>query len=401
MNLPPRVKHAIGPKRALRGCWTTIPKSRTVREYGGVNAQALMPRASPCSLSAATCPNCGVVRQSTVRRCHTCGWDYWAAAAGAAQPPGVTDRREPELTFLPNETDVSAAQPSWWQRRSRRQKGAVFGAAALVVLYGIGTVSGNPSDAPTAAGTDRTRSPSPTAEPATPTERPTAEPTTELGAAPVGITTVARVVDVVDGDTIKVDIDGEVFTVRYIGIDTPETVDPSSPVEWMGPEASAANADLVEGQEVHLEKDVSEVDQFDRLLRYVWLEQGTAWLLVNYQLVHLGFASSVTYPPDVRYQELFLDAERAARDADSGLWAPAPTPAPTPPPTPLPTAVPTAAPTAAPPPPANCDASYPTVCIPPYPPDLDCGEIAFRRFDVLPPDPHGFDGDNDGIGCES
>ncbi|MCI0727862.1 MAG: hypothetical protein L0332_14245 [Chloroflexi bacterium] len=53
------------------------------------------------------------------------------------------------------------------------------------------------------------------------------------------------------------------------------------------------------------------------------------------------------------------------------------------------------------PPPSNCDPAYPTVCIPPPPPDLDCGEIPYRDFTVLPPDPHGFDGDNDGIGCES
>jgi hypothetical protein len=49
----------------------------------------------------------------------------------------------------------------------------------------------------------------------------------------------------------------------------------------------------------------------------------------------------------------------------------------------------------------DCDPSYPTVCIPPRPPDLDCGEISYRRFQVLSPDPHGFDGDNDGVGCES
>lgn len=79
----------------------------------------------------------------------------------------------------------------------------------------------------------------------------------------------------------------------------------------------------------------------------------------------------------------------------------APTPVPTAAPTPVPTAAPTPVPTAAPPA-ANCDPAYPTVCIPPPPPDLDCGDISFRRFTVLPPDPHGFDGnDNDGIGCES
>ena len=51
--------------------------------------------------------------------------------------------------------------------------------------------------------------------------------------------------------------------------------------------------------------------------------------------------------------------------------------------------------------PSNCDLSYPTVCIPPPPPDLDCKDIPYRRFTVLPPDPHNFDGDGDGIGCES
>ena len=52
-------------------------------------------------------------------------------------------------------------------------------------------------------------------------------------------------------------------------------------------------------------------------------------------------------------------------------------------------------------PPPNCDPSYPTVCIPPPPPDLDCPDIPYRNFQVLPPDPHNFDGDNDGIGCET
>jgi hypothetical protein len=79
---------------------------------------------------------------------------------------------------------------------------------------------------------------------------------------------------------------------------------------------------------------------------------------------------------------------------------PVPTAVPTPVPTPIPTPVPTPVPTVVPPA-GNCDPAYPSVCIPPPPPDLDCGEISFRNFTVLPPDPHGFDGDNDGIGCES
>jgi micrococcal nuclease len=193
------------------------------------------------------------------------------------------------------------------------------------------------------------------------------------------------VVDVVDGDTIKVDVNGTLYTVRYIGIDTPETVDPGSPVEWMGPEASAANSELVAGKEVVLEKDVSETDRYDRLLRYVWLDQPSGWLLVNLELVRRGYANASSYPPDVAYQELFRAAEREAAGAGVGLWGATPESSPTP--------VPIAG--------DGCDPSYPDVCIPPYPPDLDCGDISFRRFTVRPPDPHNFDGDHDGIGCES
>ena len=86
--------------------------------------------------------------------------------------------------------------------------------------------------------------------------------------------------------------------------------------------------------------------------------------------------------------------------------APSNTPAPppatdTPKPPPTNTAVPPPPPTAAPAQAETCSPSYPGVCIPPPPPDLDCGDISYRRFRVLPPDPHRFDGDHDGIGCES
>jgi endonuclease YncB( thermonuclease family) len=204
-----------------------------------------------------------------------------------------------------------------------------------------------------------------------------------LGTGPVGPTTLAQVVRVVDGDTIKVSIDGTEYTVRYIGMDTPETVKPGTPVQWMGPEASAANKALVEGQQVVLEKDVSEVDRYGRLLRDVWLDRPEGWLLVNVELVRLGFASVSTYPPDVAYESVLLDAQREAREADRGLWAATPAPSVSPGST------------------GACDPAYPTVCIPPPPPDLDCADITFRRFEVLAPDPHNFDGDHNGIGCES
>jgi len=127
----------------------------------------------------------------------------------------------------------------------------------------------------------------------------------------------ARVVKVVDGDTIRVVLDGVEVPVRYIGIDTPETRHPEVGVEPFGLEAADANRRLLEGGVVFLEKDVSEVDRYDRLLRYVYLPDGR---MVNAELVRMGFAQASTWPPDVRYQDLFLALQAEARAAGRGLW---------------------------------------------------------------------------------
>ena len=137
------------------------------------------------------------------------------------------------------------------------------------------------------------------------------------------MTETARVVRVVDGDTVVIDRGLGNERVRYIGVDSPESVKPGSPVESMGKEASAANARLVDGAEVVLERDVSETDQYGRLLRYVWIRDGDRWLFVNLQLVRTGFARVATYPPDVRWVDTFRAAEAEARDAGRGLWGPA------------------------------------------------------------------------------
>jgi micrococcal nuclease len=198
---------------------------------------------------------------------------------------------------------------------------------------------------------------------------------------------LAYVSRVIDGDTITVLLDGRSYNVRYIGIDAPETVAPGRPVEWMGREATAANKALVEGKMVYLEKDVSNTDRYGRLLRYVYVGQ----VFVNAELVRQGYAVVSTYPPDVKYQSLFLQMQQEARAAGRGLWGAQP-------PSTQPTVV--VRPTATVPQPGRCDPSYPDVCIPPPPPDLDCKDIPYRRFRVRPPDPHRFDGDYDGIGCE-
>jgi micrococcal nuclease len=125
-----------------------------------------------------------------------------------------------------------------------------------------------------------------------------------------------RVVRVVDGDTIRVTVDGREEAVRYIGIDTPESVRPGSPVGCFAKAASAENRRLVGGRRVRLETDVEERDRYGRLLAYVY--RGDTF--VNAELVRRGFARPATFPPNVRHEKLFRTLAREARDAGRGLW---------------------------------------------------------------------------------
>ena len=122
-----------------------------------------------------------------------------------------------------------------------------------------------------------------------------------------------RVTRVVDGDTIHVD--GE--SVRLIGIDTPESVKPGTPVQCFALKASAEMKRLVEGGRVRLEFDVERRDQYDRLLAYVY-RRG---VFVNEEMVRRGYAKVATFPPNVRHVDDFLRAQREARAAGRGLWA--------------------------------------------------------------------------------
>ncbi|MEK7593589.1 MAG: thermonuclease family protein [Patescibacteria group bacterium] len=127
---------------------------------------------------------------------------------------------------------------------------------------------------------------------------------------------LVKVVRVVDGDTIDVEIGGKTERVRYIGIDTPETADPRKPVQCFGVEASKKNKELIEGKMVRLEKDITDRDKYKRLLRYIWLGD----TLINQELVAQGFAKSYSYPPDIKYQDKFVAAEKKAREDKLGLW---------------------------------------------------------------------------------
>lgn len=126
-----------------------------------------------------------------------------------------------------------------------------------------------------------------------------------------------EVIEVVDGDTIKVSDGSSEKTVRLIGIDTPETKDPRKPVQYYGKEASAFTKDLLELRHVNLQKDISDTDRYGRLLRYVYLGDGT---LVNEKLLREGYARVSTFPPDVKFADLFVEAERDAREHRRGLW---------------------------------------------------------------------------------
>jgi micrococcal nuclease len=209
---------------------------------------------------------------------------------------------------------------------------------------------------------------------------------------------LAKVVKVTDGDTIDVDLgNGNIKTVRYIGIDTPETVDPRTTVQCYGKEASNKNKEIVGNNIVGLEKDVSETDKYGRLLRYVYAGD----LLVNQLLVAEGYAISSSYPPDIKYQDKFRQAEQQARNANKGLWGSCNTS------TPKPTVKPTTPPAQQSQTTSGGSSKYSCTG-----PDLDCSDFSSHAEAQAFFDSCGFTAENDpmkldsvgvgdGIACES
>ena len=129
-----------------------------------------------------------------------------------------------------------------------------------------------------------------------------------------------EVVKVVDGDTIHVKLGEKKQTVRMIGVDTPEVVDPRRPVACFGEKASQKTNELLLNKKVYLEADTSQgdLDRYKRLLRYVLLEDGTN---VNKLLIEQGFGHQYTYNKPYKYREDFIKAEAEARENKRGLWA--------------------------------------------------------------------------------
>lgn len=170
-----------------------------------------------------------------------------------------------------------------------RPAGKTFLLLGLFLLAAMGCGLLAPTAPPPATATPRVANPSPTPE-------------------DVSAGEIARVVTVIDGDTIDVLIDGERYRVRYIGVDTPERD------EVCYAEATAANAAWVEGRTVRLVRDVSETDRYGRLLRYVYADG----VFVNEALVRDGWARAVSFPPDTTYARHFFALEDQARAARRG-----------------------------------------------------------------------------------
>jgi micrococcal nuclease len=135
-------------------------------------------------------------------------------------------------------------------------------------------------------------------------------------AEPLPDTATVRVTDVVDGDTIEVAHEGETEDVRYIGVDTPESVKPDTPVECYAIAAGEFNHRLVDGERVRLVFDAERRDDYGRLLAYAYVD-GT---FVNAELVRRGFARTLEIAPNTRFADLFDRLQHAAANAGRGLW---------------------------------------------------------------------------------
>lgn len=138
---------------------------------------------------------------------------------------------------------------------------------------------------------------------------------------------MAKVTKVIDGDTIKVDIDGEIYKVRFIGINCPEIGENE---EFYGKEAYEFSKEKLDDKVIFLQKDVSETDKYGRLLRYVWLEKPKDLnnptkdeirdFSINGILVREGYAKANYYPPDTSYTKFLKEIEKQAKKENLSMW---------------------------------------------------------------------------------
>ncbi|MBI2448626.1 thermonuclease family protein [Candidatus Microgenomates bacterium] len=199
---------------------------------------------------------------------------------------------------------------------ARKSIGLIFGIASFVFFVGVGLTAPK-----TTNGATNTNQPKQTKDEANieasknQQEKSAEDSTTSLD------DTLYLVASVTDGDTIKVEISGKLEAIRLVGIDTPETVDPRKPVQCFGKEASDRAKMILTEQKVRLEKDLTqnERDKYGRLLRFVFLEDGTNF---NKKMILDGYAHEYTYQSNpYKYQQEFKEAEKQAIEANRGLWS--------------------------------------------------------------------------------
>lgn len=130
--------------------------------------------------------------------------------------------------------------------------------------------------------------------------------------------TIATITEIVDGDTMKVNLDGREETIRLLLVDTPETKDPNEQVQPFGPEATNFAKQALEGKEVKLESDGPERDKYNRLLVYLWIGDK----IFNQMLLENGLARvAYVYDPPYTHYDAFVAAEKKAKDAKLGIWS--------------------------------------------------------------------------------
>ena len=260
----------------------------------------------------------------------------------------------------------------------------------VLLLVAVGMCSDG-GDRPSASPPDPSTTPQQPTEASTtsstmPAGLPSVTPTTRTGPTPTAPSGQLAVRSVTDGDTLTVD-DGR--RVRLAQVDAPETN------ECFGAESTAALRALVDGQRVELRRPSSgpEQDRYGRTLA----EVSVAGVSVNEQLVRDGAAEwyEEFASEDADLAGRLRTAEHEAQSAGKGLWSRCAAPAPSDP-------TPRDQLNAATPSGPACHPGYPDVCIPPSPPDLDCGDVGRRvRVDHAAGDPHRLDADGDGWGCQS
>lgn len=320
---------------------------------------------------------------------------------------------------------INTRQSKWWRRGITRLAAYAFLASALLtVACGQGaTFNRETAEALAPTGAQPAQAaPAPPAQPdplveatETPTPVPTPTGTSTPTPSPSPTNTPPPAVTypigrIVAADLFEVVVEGRPEAVRPIGVKAPNALDPQRPVDCYGAEATQVARALLEGKRVRVEGDpaVGARDADGRVLAYIWLPDGG---LYNEVLLRQGFAVEDAVAGLSRFQPLFSEAQVDAKRQGKGLWSPRtcggfrqlppdkqpqkPAAAPKAEPSPKPGQA-----SAQPKPGGNCDPSYPGVCIPPPPPLLACQQLAFGKFKVIPPDPHRFDPDRNGIGCE-